>query len=193
MNARKERKRGVSLSKEGVNIVRKTQSLQGWSQDIWAAKAYLSISTIKRFVNGTKIDRSSFDAACTALDLDPNALMLIPNKRLDSNTPPIPQEVLSSLVPLPPEQSPAQHSHPLDQSFMITGIFSPNKLEEIEAALAHLEALLGNDCTFTLMPDKNCLAVSGKFSANKEVLVKAALMHLRRLLLEHCITPKWME
>lgn len=87
----------------------------------------------------------------------------------------------------------AQHSDTPFQSFMITGTFSPNKLAEIKATLAHLEKLLRNNCTFTLVPEHNSLAVSGTFSQDKKSQVKVALMHLEKLLLEHCITQEWME
>jgi hypothetical protein len=76
---------------------------------------------------------------------------------------------------------------------MITGTFSPNKLAEIQVALAHLEKLLRDNCTFTLVPDHNSLAVSGTFSEDKKPQVKMALVHLEKLLLEHCLTPEWME
>jgi hypothetical protein len=71
---------------------------------------------------------------------------------------------------------------------MITGTFSPNKLAEIEVALAHLGELLRDSATFTLVPEGNYLAVSGTFSEDKKPQVEVALMHLEKLLLEHNIT-----
>lgn len=194
MDIPKERKRGVSLSEQGKITVRKAKCLKGWSQEKWAENiSYLSISTIKRFLKGKKIDRANFKVLCTALDLEPNDLISYSDDQLDSATSPISPVVASPFVPPYPERSPTQHSGTSPQSFMITGTFSPNKLGEIEVALAHLEKLLRDSATFTLVPERNYLAVSGTFSENKKPQVEVALVHLEKLLLEHSITPEWME
>lgn len=191
---KKQRQRdSLRLSEKGQSLVRQALRSQRWSQDTWATNAYISISTIRRFLKGENIDRYSFDALFTVLHLDPNDLIAPPNDKLDSVTPPVPEEVSPPLVTVPPERSPTQHSGTYLQSFMITGTFSPNKLAEIEVALALLEKLLRNDCTITLVSDKNYLAVSGKFSEDKKPHVEVALMHLEKLLLEHCIIADWME
>jgi hypothetical protein len=192
---KKQRQRdSLRLSEKGQSLVRKALSLKGWSREQWSNyTGYVSLSTIKRFLNGEKIDRPYFEKLCHPLYLDLSDLIAWPNDQLDSPTPLIPLLVPPLLIPLPPEQSPTQPLGTHFQSFMITGIFSPNKLAEIEVALEHLEKLLLNDCTFTLMPDKNYLAVSGKFSEHQKIHVEVALKHLEKLLLEHCITPEWSQ
>ena len=187
------RRNSVSISEEGKTIVREVLRSQDCSIQKWATNATISISTIKRLMNGTKIDRYCFDALCTVLHLYPHDLIAPPNNQLYSVTPPVIEEVSPPLVTPPSERSPAQHSGTHLQSFMITGTFSSNKLAEIEVALAHIGKLLQNNCTFTLVPEDNSLAVSGTFSEDKKPHVKMALMHLEKLLLEHCITPEWME
>ncbi|MCC3600084.1 hypothetical protein [Microcoleus sp. PH2017_26_ELK_O_A] len=140
---------------------------------------YASISTVKRFASGQNIEKNTFYEACRILKLNPDELIAPPDRQQNSTVPP---------VPATPQRSPAQHSGTSTQSFMITGTFSPNKLAEIKVALAHLEKLLREGATFTLVPDGNCLAVSGTFSEGKKPQVEVALMHLEKLLLEHSIT-----
>ncbi len=128
--------------------------IQGWTKDQWAQHAKMSLSTIKRLVNGRKVDEWYFYEACMSLGLMPKELMSFPDNQLDSATVLLPQQ-----VSLPSDPSPTQIRRIPLGSFMITGTFSPNKLAEIEVALAHLEHLLGDNCTITLVPDQNSLAV----------------------------------
>ncbi len=199
MNPPKEKKQrqrdSLRLSEKGQSLVREALSLKCWSREKWIQMmgVYVSISTVKRFLKGEKIDRGYFESMCSALCLHPEELIAPPNDQLDCTTSSIPLLIPSLLIAIPPEQSFAQHSDTHFQSFMITGTFSPNKLAEIKVTLAHLEKLLHSDCTFTLRSEKNYLAVSGKFSEDKKLHVEVALMHLEKLLLEHCITPGWME
>ena len=181
--AKTRQRDSVRISKEGKFVIRQALRIKVWSQDTWADKAYVSISTIRRLVKGEeKIDRGSFNAALKVLGLNPDEFVAHEDDQQDSATPPIP-----SLIPQPPHQSHTEHSGTL-QRFMITGPFSPNKLAEIEVALIHLEKLLQANGTFTLVPDRHYLAVSGTFSEDKKPEIEIALMHLEKLLLEHTIT-----
>ncbi|WP_449420848.1 helix-turn-helix domain-containing protein [Phormidium nigroviride] len=173
----------VGISENGKLLVREALSQKRWTQDGWATKAYVSISTIQRLLNGKRIDRGSFNAAFEVLGLNPDEFIAPRDDQQDSATPPVP-----SLIPKPPDQSHTQHSDIFLQRFMITGTFSPNKLAEIEVALIHLEKLLQANATFTLVPDHNHLAVSGSFSEDKKPEIEVALMHLEKLLLEHTRT-----
>lgn len=180
MKIRKNRQRdSVSLSEEGKSAVQAAMKRQALSQKQWANQAFVSISTLKRFVKGNKIDRGNFEAVCRTLNLNLHELIAPPNNQQNSAATP---------VPTPLQRSPAQHSGTSPQSFMITGTFSPNKLGEIEVALVHLEKLLHDSGTFTLVPEHNYFAVTGTFSEDKKPQVEVALMHLEKLLLEHCIT-----
>lgn len=180
MKIRKNRQRdSVSLLEEGKSAVQAAMKHQILSQPQCANKAFVSISTLKRFIKGDKIDRDNFEALCRTLNLNPHELIAPPNNQQNSTTPP---------VPVPPQRSPAQHSGTSPQSFMITGTFSPNKLAEIEVALFHLEKLLHDSGTFTLVPKHNYFAITGTFSEDKKPQIEVALMHLEKLLLEHCIT-----
>jgi DNA-binding Xre family transcriptional regulator len=197
---KKQRRRdSLGLSEKGVSLIKEALSSKGWSREKWienvgiSVNIYPGLSTVQRLLSGKKIDRDNFEALCKVLYPTPNELIARPSDQLDSTTPSIPLLVPPLLIPLPPERSPTQHSGTHFQSFMITGTFSPNKLEEIKVTLTHIEKLLRNDCTFTLMPDKNYLAVSGKVSEDKKVHFEAALMHLKKLLLEHYITPELIE
>lgn len=192
---KKRQRNSVNLSEKGKHDVREALYFKGLSQQGWAYKAFISISTVKRFLSGQRIDRYYFEAACISLGLNPNEVIAPPNYQRDSTTttPPIPVLVSPPLVPVPPEPSLTHHSGTPPQNFMITGTFSSNKLAEIEAALTLLEKLLGDSATFTLVPEHNYLAVTGTFSEDKKPHVEVALMHLKKLLLEHFIIPEWME
>ena len=185
INQSPKRQRGVSLSEDGKIIVLETKGIQHLSQNKLAEKAYVSIATVKRFLKGDNIDRGNFDELCKTLNHNPKEIITPPNYQLDSATLPI-----SRLVSLPPEPPLASHSGTHLLSFMITGTFSPNKLAEIEVALVHLEKLLHDGGTFTLVPEHNYFAVTGTFSEDKKPQAEVALMHLEKLLLEHCITYK---
>lgn len=196
MTAKTQKKRqrnSVNLSEEAKSAVREALYFKGLSQQGWADKAYISISTVKRFLSGQRIDRYSFEAACISLELNPDELIAHLNYQRDSTIPSIPVLVSPPLVPVPPEPSLTHHLGTPPQNFMITGTFSPNKLAEIEVALTLLEKLLGDSATFTLVPEHNYLAVTGTFSKDKKPHVEVALMHLKKLLLEHFIIPEWME
>ncbi|MBD2182980.1 hypothetical protein H6S82_25520 [Planktothrix sp. FACHB-1355] len=71
---------------------------------------------------------------------------------------------------------------------MITGTFTQDKQAEIEVALTHLEKLLRDNCTITLVAEKNSLAVTGTFSESNKPEVEVALMHLEKLMLEYNFT-----
>ena len=189
MKIRKSRQRdSVSLSEEGKITVRKAKYFQPWSTQEWADKAYVSISTLKRFLKGDKIERANFDGLCKVFHLDPNAFIAPPNDQLDSATPSIPALVPPPPVPVPPEPPFTRHSDTPLLSFMITGTFSPNNLAEIKVVLVHLKKLLRDSATFTLVPEHNSLAVTGTFTEDKKPQIEIALVHLEKLLLEHSIT-----
>ena len=190
---RQRQRDSLGLSEKGKSLVKEALRSKGWSREKWIENADVSISTARRLLKGEKIDRANFKALCQVLYLDLNDLIAAPNDQLESATPSISLRIPPLLISLPPEQSPAQYSDTHYQSFMITGTFSPNKLAEINVTLTHLEKLLRNDCTFTVMPDKNYLAVSGKFSEDKKQQVEVTLIHLKKLLLEHCITSELTE
>lgn len=199
MNPPKEKKQrqrdSLMLSEKGQSLVKEALHSKGWSKPKWIKNVdiYVSISTATRLLRRKKIDRPYFEALCKVFNLDLNDLIADPNDQLDSTTPSISLLVPPLLIPLPSEQSPTQPSGTHFQSFMITGTFSPDKLEEIEIAFQHLEKLLSQDCTFTLRRDKGYLAVSGKFSEHQKVQLEITLDHLEKLLLEHCITPEWNQ
>lgn len=195
-NEKKQRQRdSLRLSKKGQSLVREALGSKGWSQERWIQNLdmYVSISTAKRLLRGKKIDRPYFEALCKVLYPNPNDLIALTNDQIDSSNPLIPLLAPPLFISLPPELLSVPHSVTHFQSFMITGTFSPNKLAEIKVAMRHLEKVLGNDSTFTLMPDRNYLAVSGKFSGDQEQHVEVALIHLKKLLREHCITEEGME
>jgi DNA-binding Xre family transcriptional regulator len=180
MTIPKQRQRNsAKLSEEGKIVARESLYFQALSQQQWAEKIFVSISTVKRFLKGDKIDRDYFEKICYSLNLNPDELIAPPNNQQNSAATP---------VPIPPERSPAQHSGTSPQKFMLTATFSSNKLAEIEIALAHLEKLLRDNCTITLVPEGNYLAVSGTFSEDKKPEVEVTLMHLEKLLLEHSIS-----
>ncbi|WP_377476806.1 MAG: hypothetical protein P2A85_28410 [Microcoleus anatoxicus] len=184
MTTPKNRKRNsLSLLEEGKEIVNNAMFMRPWTQQRWADEIGISLSTLKRFLRGTKIDASYFYDACIALDLIPANLIAPRNNQLDNATILLPQQ-----VSLPSDPSPTQNRGIPLGSFMITGTFSPNKLAEIEVALAHLEHLLRDNCTITLVPDQNSLAVTGKFSKDQKPQIDVAIMHIEKLLLEHYIT-----
>ena len=179
MTTPKQRNRGIRLSTEGINIVRVARGSRNLSLDQLGMRMYASISTVKRFASGQNIEKNTFYEACRILNLNPDELIALPNSQQNSAAP---------LAPAPPQRSPIPHSGTSPQSFMITGTFSPNKLAEIEIALAHLEELLRDTATFTLVPEGNYLAVSGTFSEDKKPQVEVTLLHISKLLLEHNIT-----
>lgn len=177
----RKRSRGVEISEEGKSLLREQSKQKGWSQEKWAALAFVSISTIRRLLQGVRVDRGNFDAAFKALGLNPDDFIAPRDNQQDSTTPPSSSPILQ-----PPDQSHTEHSGSL-QRFMITGTFTPNKLAEIEVALVHLEKLLQTNATFTLVRDRNSLALSGTFSENKKPEIELALMHLEKLLLESTV------
>ncbi|MFB2921601.1 hypothetical protein [Aerosakkonema funiforme] len=183
---RKRNRDSLYLSKEGQTRVEETRLNKFWSKTDyrWFGKAEVSLSTLKRFLNGKPISRSNFFQLCSALGIQEwESLIALDNKQ-DSTAIALPQPQISQ----PPDPLSTQPLENRLLSFMITGTFTQDKQAEIEVALTHLEKLLRDNCTITLVPEKNSLAVTGTFSESKKPEVEVALMHLEKLMLEYNFT-----
>jgi DNA-binding Xre family transcriptional regulator len=185
----KSRQRGVILSEKGKVTVREVLKMRGWSILKLSREAILSESTIKRILHGDKTDRISIEDMCKALSLNPDELIVSISSSLErSSSLESPNSMTPFLTPQLSEPLFTEYLDIISQGFMITGTFSPNKLTEIKVALMHLEKLLLEQCTITLVPNSNYLAVTGEFDEKQKPQVEVTLMHLEKLLLEYNIT-----
>ncbi|OCQ99196.1 hypothetical protein BCD67_08480 [Oscillatoriales cyanobacterium USR001] len=60
----------LRASEDGLKIVEEAKGRKRWTQEKWRQVAFTSISTLKRFLNGERIDRYAFIAICEAVGVN---------------------------------------------------------------------------------------------------------------------------
>jgi hypothetical protein len=169
------RQRGRVLPVDGITAVKNQLSNLGWNNNQLADYAALSVSTIKRMLQGKPTDLASLKSALTVLGL---AKYL---EKIQFASPVSAwQELLSpkSAPIFPVDRGP---SHPTDpQSFFMNATFQDNKLPQIKSVLMDLdEQLIDSEC---IIDEQNGrLTVSGVFTSEARASVEATIRHLERL------------
>ena len=131
---RKKNSSSICLSEEGIKKVNIARIKKGWkkTQKEWYELAFVSKSTLKRFMSGIPISPDSFKKLSEVVGI----------------------EEWNSLIDEYPSQSFTQKKSKLKTGVGITGIFTLDKKLEIEMALEHLKQLLIN-CKVVIYNDEN--------------------------------------
>ncbi|NEP40479.1 MAG: hypothetical protein F6K25_30830 [Okeania sp. SIO2G4] len=134
MYEQKKSSSSICLSEEGIKKVNIARIKKGWkkTQKEWYESAFVSISTLKRFMSGTSISPDSFKKLSEVVGI----------------------EDWNSLIDEYPSQSFTHKKSNFKTGVGITGIFTLDKKLEVEIALEHLKQLLIN-CKVVIYNDDN--------------------------------------
>jgi len=168
-----QRKRGRSLSAEGIAAFKAEQSKRGWNNHLLADNAKLSVSTIKRLSKGKPADLYSINAALSVLDLSVD-----PYLEKIQRVHPTTTVALETFSVTSVEIAEAPSNTPL--IFYMIATYSNTKLLQIKCVLEALKAqLLESDVVLEVK--ENRLTVSGAFTPETRSDVEATIRHLEHL------------
>ena len=165
-----------------IDVIRKQK---GWTKadKEWTDAAYVSESTLKRFVSGQPVSPDNFKAMCEVLGID-KWQSLIDWQDVDSVTKAAVDELLKSANKNEEPQ--------LNQGICLTGVFASAKKIQIEIVLKELKELLldGRAKIISVKADNfdYICFLSGIYSVNQQLEIEAVLENLNQLLLECTIS-----
>lgn len=136
------------LSRQGRKVVEIKRRDCGLTQDMWATRAEISESTLKRFLKGKPIDPQNFIALCKVLGIE-QWREIVEKEDFDSTIADLDPTVVGEYSTRALERSPSEDSSKSKGRLVVTGIFDEDQRLEIEALLDHLKTLLLK-CTVTI-------------------------------------------
>lgn len=176
---KRKRKRGQSLSEDGIAAVRHELDQRDWSLDMLVGFSGLSPSTITRMLRGDRVDRDSLNAALGVLGLEVDvwteSIQSLP-----------PTEALTSPAITPSVLPPISTLY----SFYMNATFLDTNLLQIRCVLTALKKeLIDSRVKFHLEGDDiPRITVSGVFAPEKKSAIEATVSHLESLLLTCTLT-----
>jgi hypothetical protein len=161
------RQRGTSLAPAGIEKVRAKVSQLRWTQLKWSIEASVSRSTLKRLLNGERVDL--IEAPIQALGLEVEDLIF---------------QQSEVFIPLGPIAEPAS-SRPNNPDFYMRVNFTETNRRQIGYALDDLrELLVGQKLEITpstLTSTDTCVVISSDFPEHLRAQVLKVLQHLESL------------
>lgn len=158
------RQRGSALSKEIIESIRFELAERGWAQEYWADAAHVSVSTVKRLLQGRRLDPSTLQSALGALGLNMRDCIVLPQ-----------QATIHTSVLLN-KDTPTHDG----LGFYMIATFVDTKRPQIESALRGLQALLVD--SKVIFHEGSCgLTVSGTFESDKKKQIEMTIKHLEAL------------
>jgi transcriptional regulator with XRE-family HTH domain len=175
-----KRNRGtMALSVEGMKIVKTAVYQLGWTQDRWAERAYTSISTLKRLINGTPVEPSSLYSLIQALGLEVQDSYIL--KQPENLQPLSLSYIHEETENIQPLLQPLKTSSPQYQSgVFMTATFTEDKRPQIERAMRHLGELLING-QITFSENRGAVTVSGDFREENREHIKMTIAQIEKL------------
>ncbi|NEQ36234.1 MAG: hypothetical protein F6K40_08000 [Okeania sp. SIO3I5] len=176
----------IKLNKEGIEMIDTARKKKGWNkiERQWCWEAYVSESTLKRFISGKPISVKNFQSLCEVVGIKEwNCLVDWENS--DSSTvAQFSEELLDTSLT---EKKPQSKG-----GIAVTGVFTSEKKLEVEMTLEHLQELL-MECKIVVKspqePNSNYgCSVYGLFSLDQQLEIEVALEHLKLLLLTCTVT-----
>ena len=172
----------IKLHEEAIKMIDLMRKQKGWNKadKEWTDAAYVSKSTLKRFVYGKPVSPVNFKAMCEVLGID-EWQSLIDWQDDDSVTKAAVDELLKSAN---------QDEEPqLNKGISLTGLFSSENKIQIEIVLKELKELLleGEPAKITSIKGDNfdyTCYIRGIYSVNKQLDIELILEHLKQLLLK---------
>ncbi|MGD1713194.1 hypothetical protein [Dapis sp. BLCC M172] len=176
----------IKLNEEGIKMIDTARKKKGWNKIEWqwCYEAYVSESTLKRFISGKPISPKNFQSLCEVVGIK-EWHSLVDWENSDSTTvTQFSEEFLGTFLT---EKKPKSKG-----GIAVTGVFTSEKKLEVEMALERLRELL-MECKIVVKtpqePDSNYgCSVYGLFSLDQQLEIEVALEHLKLLLLTCTIT-----
>lgn len=176
----------VRLTKEGLEQVNAARRKKGWTKRAieWFKQAYVSESTLKRFVRGKPISPENFKNLCKVLGIE-EWQTLVDWEESDSTA-----------VPQASGEYPNQdisERKPLSQSVLtVTGTFNSHRRLEVEMASERLADLLSDSKVNIRETDDPAFPsgvfIQGLFNPELQSQIEATEEHLKTLLLSCTVT-----
>ena len=175
----------IKLNEEGIKMIDTARKKKGWNKIEWqwCSDAYVSESTLKRFISGKPISVKNFQSLCEVVGIE-EWHSLVDWENSDSIVAQLPEELLVTSLTAKKPQSKG--------GIAVTGVFTPEKKLEVEMALERLRELL-MECKIVVKSPQEpnsyygC-SVYGLFTPNQQLEIEVALEHLKLLLLTCTIT-----
>ncbi|GGA02642.1 hypothetical protein [Okeania sp. KiyG1] len=176
----------IKLNKEGIEMIDTARKKKGWNKIEWQwwAKAYVSESTLKRFISGKPVSVKNFQSLCKVVGIE-DWQSLVDWESSDSTTvAQFSEELIDTSL---------TENKPLSKGGIgVTGVFTSEKKLEVEMALERLRELL-MECKIVVKSPQEAnsnygCSVYGLFSPDQQLEIEVALEHLRVLLLTCTIT-----
>lgn len=135
------KKSPYKLSDEGKKIIDVARLQQGWNKmDVrWAKEGLSSRSTLKRFLNGVPISAEHFVTLCKAVGIE-DWSTLIDWDTTDSTK--VPKSIQEKLEKQESELTVSHQTLAAGYGLVVTSVFHPGDLQEIEIAFHHLLKLM---------------------------------------------------
>lgn len=156
----------ISLSPKGIEVVRAAKSLRRLTQESWADCSVVSLSTVKRFLSGKRVDPSCFYALLNSLELEVQDSYIAKNNKFLEPLPKLKKEISTYNI------------RPL---LFMTATFTQDKCPQIDIVLRHLEKLLiGSKIKFN-QDKEGVLTIKGEFLEEKRVHIEETIKELEEL------------
>ncbi len=175
----------IKLNKEGMEMIDTARKKKGWNKTErqWYWDAYVSESTLKRFISGKPISVKNFQSLCEVVGIE-EWHSLVDWENSDSTVAQFSEEFLVTSLS---EKKPQSKG-----GIAVTGVFTSEKKLEVEMTLERLRELL-MECKIVVKSPQETesyygCSVYGLFSLDQQLEIEVALDHLKRLLLTSTVT-----
>lgn len=180
---RQTRKSSIRLTQEGINMVNQARIQKGWkkTESAWADFAFVSQSTLKRFIAGQPISPQNFISLCETIGIH-EWQSLVDWEESDITT--------TTQLQGNADNEPFEKLKSKNNRLGVTGVFALDKRLEVQMALEHLKQLL-LDCKIVIKraeDNQGGFSIYGFFSPNKQLEIEIALEHLKKLLVTCTVT-----
>ena len=183
-NTKGRGKSSVRLSKEKTKMVNQARIRKGWNktEPAWHDLAGVSLSTLKRFLNGEGVTIANFRSLSEVVGIK-DWYSLIDWEQSDSAA--VAQVMLES------NKEPVfRTSNSAENAVTITGVFDAYLRLEVEMTSERLIELL-HDGKLSIKQEANTLGgvlIQGIYSPEKQLQIETVLYHLQKLLISCNIT-----
>jgi DNA-binding Xre family transcriptional regulator len=156
----------LSLTDDGIKGVRTLMGKKRLTQDELAFQASISTSTLKRLLNGNRVDIACFEAIISALEMQIIDSHVVKKQK---------QNYVADLSEATKELSLSTQS---GFNFFMTVIFAKKNRTSVEIAKEHLQKLLSN-AEFKISEGENgSMVVAGSFTDEDRQHIEALVNYL---------------
>lgn len=162
----------LSLSIDGIQVVKTTVYKRRLTQDQWARLGFTSVSTAKRLLNGNRVEARCLYSLLEALGLEIQDSYICKQPNAERS------------ILIPPQETSLSLSLP---GVFMTAIFAESNRSQIQRGMRHLQELLING-EITYSENKGEVTVSGDFSKDNKEHIEMTINKLERLFISYRLT-----